>query len=529
MQWNITKLLLAHHSDDQAETVLMRLAAGHSSNGLKAMSRALEIPECWGKHGVNQSGSFEKTAKRLSRFRQKELQYHDIKKSQHLESLLAEPPIFESGGIRILRPLLVFSKEQLRKTCEANAVNWEEDESNHDVSITTRNAVRNLLQNSRVPRALQKASLLQIADRERQKARHIIRAYRKMVEDCEILLFDTRSSVLVIRFPLNNLTLKEESKPFQHSIAAHCLREIAKAVSPQEDIAVASLASAAKLVFPDGRDSTVTPKSDVVESLTLTVGGVQLKRIYSQVETSKREQERRPRRGLDPNFIWVLSRQPFSQRPTPLIISPAPSQPSKIIHLKGTESPPNIQDLQQHWSAWQLWDGRYWIRIRNKSSRALVLRAWESHELRAIRDSVPRPKFDDFRGALKIAAPGKVRWNLPVIAEATIQETNGGIDINDVSSASDSTQSHFRDRNIVPGIRGKILVFPTLGKVGWLDILDENGDRKLEWEVRYKNFKLRHKYQKDSFKGFDSNFVTAWDDGGQGSVRLSTYDAGVKE
>ena len=42
----VEKLLLAHHADDRAETVLMRLLAGSKMQGLGGMRAVARIPEC---------------------------------------------------------------------------------------------------------------------------------------------------------------------------------------------------------------------------------------------------------------------------------------------------------------------------------------------------------------------------------------------------------------------------------------------------------------------------------------------------
>src|SRR5262245_2974116 len=72
-------LLLAHTRDDQAETVLLRLAAGSGPHGLAAM-----------------------------------------------------PPIQESAGYRLLRPLLDAPRRRLRATLDALGQDWIEDPSNRD-------------------------------------------------------------------------------------------------------------------------------------------------------------------------------------------------------------------------------------------------------------------------------------------------------------------------------------------------------------------------------------------------------------
>lgn len=48
----VSKLLLAHHADDQAETVMMRLISGSGFDGLAGMKAVAGIPECQGVFGA---------------------------------------------------------------------------------------------------------------------------------------------------------------------------------------------------------------------------------------------------------------------------------------------------------------------------------------------------------------------------------------------------------------------------------------------------------------------------------------------
>lgn len=75
----ILHLALAHHRDDQAETVLLRLARGSGTDGLAGM-----------------------TAVRAD------------------------------GAVRVIRPLLGFSHDRLLATCRAAGLDWVEDPSNHN-------------------------------------------------------------------------------------------------------------------------------------------------------------------------------------------------------------------------------------------------------------------------------------------------------------------------------------------------------------------------------------------------------------
>ena len=84
-------LALAHHRDDQAETLLLHLMRGAGLTGLAGMAADAEV-----------------------------------------------------GGLRIIRPLLGFSREQLRELLTALGQDWREDASNQD-SHYLRNAVRHEL------------------------------------------------------------------------------------------------------------------------------------------------------------------------------------------------------------------------------------------------------------------------------------------------------------------------------------------------------------------------------------------------
>jgi len=84
-------LALAHHLEDQAETFLLRLGRGSGLDGLAAMA-----------------------------------------------------PVSETSGLRLLRPLLPISKDELRATLQTRGLDWVEDPSNDD-SAYARVRLRRLL------------------------------------------------------------------------------------------------------------------------------------------------------------------------------------------------------------------------------------------------------------------------------------------------------------------------------------------------------------------------------------------------
>lgn len=122
-------ILTAHHKDDQVETIFFRILRGTGLHGLKG------IPE-W----------------RKDRY----INYH--------------------------RPLLGFSKKQLREYADANKLQWIEDESNKDISIS-----RNFIRNNLIPKINEKwpnveKSILHLSS-EATKSNNILRSVAK--EDLE--------------------------------------------------------------------------------------------------------------------------------------------------------------------------------------------------------------------------------------------------------------------------------------------------------------------------------------------------------
>ena len=459
--------MLGHHEDDHAETVMMRLASGHSSRGILGVRLYTDIPECWGIHGVHRSGSLGASFKRIKH--QQERSQEPRLKLQALGNSVPERLVFERGGVLVLRPLINFSKKRLVDTCRANAVEWEEDTTNKEPWRTPRNAVRKLFQGSMLPVALRKDSMLALSERNRENMDSQRAIANNMLNQCHVSVFDTRSGKLVVRLP--DLALAEDAahlhacKTSLRASTAFLLRQLAYRVSPQEHIAFGSMEPAVMSTYPELFDSDLS-ENPMYQPTGFTIGGVHFERLpwpSSQHQTKSRPRDfKKPipeMEGLNPNFAWRLSRQPLSGQ-LPYFPIPPPRRNPSLLSESDSKPPSTYpMSLSSPWSPWHLWDGRYWIRVLNRSTEHLVVRPLQRSDLRLIEATIGGDRYKALRELLAVAAPNKIRWTLPAIAQV------------------DDSQ---------PGL-SQVLAMPTLGPNGHLSVENEKGHKRVEWQIRYKN------------------------------------------
>lgn len=476
-QW----LLLAHHDDDQAETVLMRLASGHKGLGLQGMPLKAHIPECWGMHGVSRSGNTDLIALRLHKMKERDPSFPKV---AFLMQRLAEPDIFEKGGVKIMRPLLEFSKARLIETCRAQGLDWEEDKTNQETWRTPRNSIRALLRSAKLPQALQKDSMLQLAKQTSKLFGTASATAVRIYTRCEILLFDVRCGGFVVRLPIGVIKSKAAERREIWTIyqkharvsATFLLRKLVQHVTPYEDVSLQSLGHAVLSIFPNLNDGD-TLADRALQPTNFTAGGVQFQRLHCPLATPRSKLDPSISgqwEDLDPVFVWSFTRQPFSQAPLSLVVQPPAKSESSVANI-----PPS-------WSSWQLWDGRYWIRILNRCGQPLVVRSFQPSDLKYLRSTLSHQRYKEFHNFLHLAAPGKVRWTLLAIAE-----------IEDDSLPM-----------------GRLRALPTLGQAGIFDTHDANGTNKVEWQVRYKFVGLGYRLSDDDHSKLDRNhnLITSWHD-----------------
>lgn len=396
---------------------MMRIVEGHRGAGLKGMLPVSDIPECWAIHGVHQSGAGEAAEKTvaamkiqesfqrlhsqplLPNLRGKKLPPSRIDegaiktyRSSNLEGKKLPPLRIEEGGVKIYRPFLDFDKERLRATCRASRVAWVEDETNQNPALTHRNAVRKLLQLGGLPKAIQKASLLALASRAHRSHEAQMMGAEGQFRLCMI---DTRIGVAMVRVNRRVIDCSRVPAMYLHRAVlrkqrqcALVVRRMMQMVTPVQAIPLGNVFSAVKALFPKRVDPT-----SAEQTCKLTCGGVHFERVRSH---------RKPARSptIDPEFVWILTRQPFTAgRPSPILTFRRVIAPNK-----GSE--------------FSLWDGRFWFRIVNRHSRPVVIRPFYPADLTLLRATLPKEQARDLDEALRVVAPGKLRWTLPVIAEA---------------------------------------------------------------------------------------------------------------
>ncbi|ROV93040.1 hypothetical protein VPNG_09446 [Cytospora leucostoma] len=436
----IASLFLAHHQDDQYETILMRLISGHSAAGLLGMRAASDIPECQDIHGAYQSGMIDDQASRAPMINYRPTKY-DLKSikaqmmadldpalvakeliegtraSAYLEDELdhyvpraklmlpAAPPEVEDGGCMVYRPLLEFSKDRLTATCEANGIPWFEDATNQDATLTMRNAVRHITKNYTLPVALQKPAILDMSRRLRERAQldegEVVRLLgRTIIRD-----FESTAGTVVVQLPTfriprlrrgrNKTSRRFARLEHYRYIAALLVKRLIAIVTPElQGPAAANLRNQVLRLFPSLNDN---PLAYPEHPKAFNISGVH----FHPVRTSSN-----PKAHVN----WYLAREPYvSGRPLPKI-----DFPKLPLRLRWRRRP----ELWHwpHWKPWRLWDGRFWIRICNRTNVHAAVAPFDARHAKAFRDSLPDGRArDKLMALLKHHAPGKVRYTLPAI------------------------------------------------------------------------------------------------------------------
>ncbi|KAI5457310.1 hypothetical protein BGZ63DRAFT_364752 [Mariannaea sp. PMI_226] len=437
-----TSLFFAHHRDDQYETVLMRLLGGHGYRGLQGIREANSIPECYDMHGVYKSGllddqlrinpqlSFRPALREMKRLRnifrdEKVASPWDFVRSRRREKGLVDgydeygsfektldvpylkPLDTEDGGVMIYRPLLEFDKDRLIATCEENNIPWFEDHTNVDPTLTTRNAVRYLVKNHELPKALQKPSILALAQRSKRRIElEEAEAHRYLVREAIIKDFDPNAGTLLIEIPkeqIANRRRKRRSlypynkyrKKHRKLIMSIAIRKVIEFITPETHLPpLANLDNVVYRLYPHlmSKKHSPAPKA-------FAVAGV----------------------FFDPTVVqdsvrWSISRTPYpSNQPLPITKLPGSLdhrlRPTKQEVAERMVSP----QLAHSWKKAKMFDGRFWIRIGCNSRTQFRVQPFRPEEAKGFRKALSPIRRAKLERLLKHYAPGKIRYTLPAL------------------------------------------------------------------------------------------------------------------
>jgi tRNA(Ile)-lysidine synthase len=462
----LNALMLAHHGDDQAETVLMRLANKRVRTGLKAMQSVEWIPECEGIYGVHHSGVWVKNDS-----------------AQPRKSWRPPFPV-EQGGVQILRPLLAMEKSRLVATCEEHGVQWAEDKSNNDRTLTSRNAIRHMYNHHQMPKALSIPSLVNVSmNMQKRVAEH--QSYAKGLYDQCLIKLNIQTGSLIIRFPPFSSLLP---RPIQtgsdqaeaRNNAYYLLEQVADLVTPQLKAATGQLDARVNSIYPEflfsgDREETAGAGLDDLKQ-NFTVGKIWWRKLDTASPFDDNGLPSVDHQAAKPHpREWRLSRQTFEDHDREKVYHIVP--PSSGLRV---QSEPGAED-----ETFQLFDGRFWIQLTNHTHDNLILRPFTTSDMRHL------PTTQMNRQAMR-SRSGPIPERFITAAFATIKP----------SDVRYTLPAVFR-KDIVTG--EEILIgFPTLnvrmGGIGPpLEIC--------EWQVRYKKIDLGSHSPEDMIAGLRNDDI----------------------
>ncbi|KAG5957155.1 hypothetical protein E4U58_006249 [Claviceps cyperi] len=456
---HVSSLFVAHHRDDDYETVLMRYRNGHSYRGCQGIPEANAIPECHDLHGVYQSGLLDdqmrarpflslkppnKAMRHLRRLMKSELkaeepldQHSSCLGSNDCSNHVLLPSGFrlgvslrdardahqspvpylapldcEEGGVMIYRPLLQFDKDRLIATCEANKIKWFEDPTNADATLTPRNAIR-LTDQATLPPAWRKEAILDMArDAKRRTRLEEAEARRWLVRQAAILEFDPNAGTLLVELPPFHVANLQRSRPrlfaearraarrpHQRVIAAIAVRKLIEFVTPDTNVpSVADLSNVIDMLFPE----LAAQKGQSPPSKAFSIANV----VFSPTVSRERIGAR-----------WRLSRAPYpSSKPLPeRNLQTRHKQLATSPLYGGSEESVGYPPRWETFRAPALWDGRYWIRLSTCVPARLFLQPFQPQYAKRFREMLPPKQCARLERILRHYAPGKVRYTLPAL------------------------------------------------------------------------------------------------------------------
>lgn len=381
---SISSLLVAHHNDDQVETVMVRILTNYLGAGLGAMRAHVPIPECTGIYGVDHSGNFKKSDP-------------SPRKTDHIA--------IEQGGVNVHRPLLPFSKQQLIEVCQHNGVRWFEDRTNADRQLTLRNTVRYLQASNVLPAAFQSNRLSSLATKVAKSRRELERLANDFLADMRVQL-DVRTGMACIRLPLSSRL----SSTAESSSHIYALRKMIELVTPKADIVLSRINSGVDYVFrTHGTDAEDCPMD--AGRPDIQMAGVSFHRQAAEGSEAGKA------------AVLILRRaSPTAMERQALQLSLWSPSSAAAERMRNRSNP-----MQN--PLWHLWDCRYWIRILPPKVPSTVygdvfVRFLDPGDLASMRKSESAGGHHELEIALSHAR-GSLRFTLPAVVARKVSPEDG--------------------------------------------------------------------------------------------------------
>ncbi|RAK86065.1 PP-loop family protein [Aspergillus costaricaensis CBS 115574] len=444
---NIETLLMGHHQDDNVETTLWRLCTGARGAGLAGIPAVTRIPECHGLFGVAESGSSMTLSKPANHnnYRIKTTNTNELRLTESSPTTTTHDQQkqyqISTGGISIARPLLSFPKRSLLTTCKENNIPYVDDPTNFDPTLTPRNAIRSLLAEKKLPRALREESILSLMRKSNSLLRSVTENSNEILERCAVLEFAPDTGCLIIKFPPPSPSKKPTPTETNKDTSSLTLRRITELISPfpENHFPLRSFEPFVSRVFPSSPPPP--PSSSISQERgntpakqhSFTLGGVMFQplRCDSSPPPSSTTTTTTPDITNYEN-TYLITRQPYMRNRLPILpitvpiyppSSPSPSSSS----WSSTQHSGNTETSQRPISPsdWNLWDNRYWFRVTGTSipppsgagptSLSLVVRPLQKSDLKGIRMAADKEEMRALMDRLGRDAPGLVRFTLPML------------------------------------------------------------------------------------------------------------------
>jgi hypothetical protein len=366
----ISRLHLGHHSDDQYETALARIAK-NADYSLGTVNELKNIPENEGVYGVHESGQ-------------------PVDFYTDTDTNPTSVRGFESGGVKVFRPLLDYSKAELFQICQQNSVPWVEDQSNFDKTLTIRNAIRHGLSNDILPRALRKQNILNLVKRNEATLQVHMDLAEILIELC-VIRFNPSLGQAFVRIPrhaIQQCILQIQSGHEQPNLlltVSLFIRRLIQMVSPNEHVNLTKLAEIAKdWIQSSNPNSGKSP----IKECTFQAGGAQIT-SFTDPEVYMPYLDT-PQRLSNINFkrldtVVIFRHSEAKARISDSGLASLKSSVSLVLDIpvvtanqptrrKSLQSGSKLETNKYTFSPFQLYDNRFWLSLYNPFPHPLRIR-----------------------------------------------------------------------------------------------------------------------------------------------------------